>query len=144
MHKHQKNPAAHKQFLTAYTKTYKVCVLHRRAMTKNKYHLTDNDHIIYLGEISWKVPVTPQVNSPDTQFISIIDGSSCLEREVQIINICHIVTGFQWSGEAFFNNLKPKICTPLEEVEWILKSREYGHTYWILCCAGKTTENLGR
>ena len=38
-----------------------------------------------------------------------------------MINICHIVTGFQRSGEAYFiNNLKPKICTPLEEVEWIL------------------------
>ena len=43
-----------------------------------------------------------------------------------MINICHIVTGFQWSGETFFiNNLKPKIRTLLEEVEWILKSQEY-------------------
>ena len=95
-------------------------------MAKNKFNLTDNDHVIYLGEISWKVPVTPQVNTCETRFILIIDGSPCLEREVRMINICHIVTGFQWSGEALFiNNLKPKIRTLLEEVEWILKSQEY-------------------
>ena len=93
-------------------------------MTKNKFHPINNDHVIYLGEISWEVPVTPQVNTCDTQIK--IDGSPCLEREVQMINICHIVTGFQWSGEAYFiNNLKPKIRTPLEEVKWILKGREY-------------------
>ena len=41
-----------------------------------------------------------------------------------MINICHIVTGFQWSGEAFFK-VKPEISTPPEEAEWMLKSREY-------------------
>ena len=34
----------------------------------------------HLGEISWKVPVTSQVNTRDTRFTLIIDGSPCLER----------------------------------------------------------------
>ena len=38
-------------------------------MTKNKFHPNNNDHMTYLGEISWKVPVTLQVNTRDTRFI---------------------------------------------------------------------------
>ena len=75
-------------------------ILRCRAMIKNKFHPTDNDHVAHLGEIFWKIPVTPQVNTCDMRFILIIDGTPCLEREVQMISICHIV---QWSGEAYFN-----------------------------------------
>ena len=59
----------------------------------NGNKLTENCHLTYLGEISWKVPVTPQVNTCDMQFILIVDGSPCLEREIRMINISHIVTG---------------------------------------------------
>ena len=33
------------------------------------------------------------MNTRDTRFILIVDGSPCLEREIRMINICHIVTG---------------------------------------------------
>ena len=49
-------------------------------MTKNKFHLTDNYHVIYLGEISWKVSVTPQVNTHDMQFIIIVTGPAKIEH----------------------------------------------------------------
>ena len=53
----------------------------------------------YLGKVSWKVPVTPQVNTRKTRITLIIDGS----QDQILLNICYIVTVFQWSGEAYFN-----------------------------------------
>ena len=38
-------------------------------MAKNKYHQTDKYHMIYLGEISWKVHVTPQVDTRAAQVL---------------------------------------------------------------------------
>ena len=50
--------AAHKQFLTAYNNTIiKVHILH-----------CDNYDMVYLGEVSWKVPVAPQVETRDAWF----------------------------------------------------------------------------
>ena len=59
--------AVHNQFLTAYTILKYMC-LHCRIMTKNNYHQTDNYHVIYLREISWKGLVMLQMDTRGTQF----------------------------------------------------------------------------
>ena len=48
----------HKQFLTANNNTIiKVHIPH-----------CDNYHVVYLGEVSWKVPVAPQAETRDVRF----------------------------------------------------------------------------